>query len=243
TTCSPNLLFQESTQRIKQWHKLIEASLRQKSNAVQQWYFTMFKAIVLNHDLSCIYKKEHLIKDFLFILEQKNDNTLAAYMHLCPNPDKDLKLLLSYKPNTPVSLNPEINCSFLQKSDQFSSLYSNYLKFKATHPLEAQLLIKAINILYNTKILNEATTFNPIKMKHDVPNFMQDPLFKPLKRHRGFLRIWQFLEDLLSVVQTNILGWSLLEYGNKTCFFKTRTQQLIEDTELSLQNIKTLEKY
>ena len=223
-------------QKLEDYHQQISRLLTNCSAEIQQWYLETGKALgayLTKHPSS--YKPSYVLRDILFeLLNSSNLNTIQAYIRLCPHPENDLEKLLAIKPNL-----PQVDESFDEENEikeapeQFKLLYQQYLKLRESHPLEGKLLLQAIQSLRMAKIFKDIPN-SSLSIEH-VPSLALDPRYEPLKRHRGFLRIWEAIEDLYRWIIGIIAGQAEHEYSKRPCFFKTRTAQLLEEADLIVQ--------
>jgi len=202
------------------WHLQNMSLLEQHPPAVKEWYqkiYTSCDAYLVENPAS--FKPSYLIRDILFELQQKgNLDIINAYIRLCPNPEKDLKNLLSFKPNLPLVDKPfdEI-ADVLDAPSELKPLYAQYIKLKKGHPIEGELLLQAIQSLHMAK---RATVLPDSKSSAEqIPSLSKDPRYEPLKRHRGFFKIWEAIEDLYRLIVGKIKGLQEYEYAKKPCFF------------------------
>ncbi|CEG58831.1 hypothetical protein [Legionella fallonii] len=223
-------------QQLEEYHQQITCLLSNHPSEVQEWYLNTGKALaayLIKHPSS--YKPSHVLRDILFDLQHSpNINIIQAYIRLCPLPEKDLDKLLSIKPNVPLvdeALDEENETELVP--EQFKSLYTQYLRLKKDFPFEGKLLLQAIQSLRMAKALKE--TISPPLSIEQMPSLSLDPRYEPLKRHRGFLKIWEVIEDLYRWIVGKITGQAEHEYSKKPCFFKTKTAQLLEEADLLMQ--------
>ncbi len=223
-------------QKLEDYHQQISHLLTNCSVEIQQWYLETSKALgayLIRHPSS--YKPSYLLRDILFELLHSPDlNTIQAYMRLCPHAENDLEKLLAIKPNLPQVDEPFDEENVINDApEQFKLLYEQYLKLRESHPLEGKLLLQAIQSLRMAKVFKD-TPNSSLSIEH-VPSLALDPRYEPLKRHRGFLRIWEAIEDLYRWIVGIIVGQAEHEYSKRPCFFKTRTAQLLEEADLMVQ--------
>jgi hypothetical protein len=223
-------------QKRKAWHGEILLLLAMHPAEIQDWYQNIYSACELYvKDNPSSFQPSQLIRDILFELQHKtNLSVISTYMRLCPNPSKDLNNLLILKPNLPLLNNPFDQATILQDSPpEFKPLYAQYLKLKKDYPVEGALLLQAIQSLHLAKELlddpNSSITAN------QIPRISQDPRYESLKRHRGFFKVWEAIEDFFRLIIGKIKGQTDYEYTNKPCFFRTKTTQLIEEADLKVQ--------
>ncbi|BCA96935.1 interaptin [Legionella antarctica] len=224
---------------LQKWQDCYQQSLnylKYHSIDIQQWYMDLYKAIEAYSNDEDTYKKSHLIRDILFELQYKKDlGVIKAYMRLCPHPEKDLHLLLSLKPNLPLVDESFGDVSELQdKPAELTSLYAQYTKLKKDHPVEGKLLLQAIHSLQMAKIFIDTHDSN-ISVTQ-IPHLSKDPRYEPLKRHRGFFKLWEAIEDFFRMLIGKITGQVEFEYTNRPCFFRTKSAQLVEEADLIIQN-------
>lgn len=232
----PDSIEDSELQKLEDYHQRISDLLVNCATEVQEWYLETGKALgayLINHPTS--YKPSYVLRDILFELQHNSDlNTIRAYMRLCPHPENDLEKLLAIKPNLPLVDEPfdeenEVN----DAPEQFKLLYAQYLKLRERHPVEGALLLQAIQSLRMAKVFKDAPN-TLLSMEH-VPSLALDPRYEPLKRHRGFLRIWEIIEDLYRWIVGIISGQAEYEYSKRPCLFKTKTAQLLEEADLVTQ--------
>lgn len=218
------------------WHLQIMSLLEQHPPAVKEWYQNIYISCeaYLMKNPTC-FKPTYLIRDILFELQKKNDiDIINAYIRLSPNPEIDIRNLLSFKPNLPLT-----DQSIDEKTDleevpsELKPLYVQYIKLRKNHPIEGELLLQAIQSLHMAKHAMILSDSNISSVQ--VPSLSKDPRYDPLKRHRGFFKIWEAIEDLYRLIIGKIKGLQEHEYTKKHCFFRTKSAQLFEEADLVIQ--------
>jgi hypothetical protein len=107
------------------------------------------------------------------------------------------------------------------------------MALKKNYPVESELLLQAIRYLRMAKIsLADSKLHN---YTAHIPSLLLDPRYELLKRHRGFFKVWEALEDFCRMILGKITGKKEYEYNQKACFFKTKSAQLVEEADLLLQ--------
>ena len=155
-------------------------------------------------------------------------------MRLCPVPEIDLNKLLSFKPDLPLVGEPFDEITELQDAPaELQPLYAQYRKLKKEHPIEGELLLQAIHSLHMAKIFI-ATPHSNISATQ-LPSLSRDPRYEPLKRHRGFFKVWEAIEDFCRMLIGKIMGQAEFEYTKRPCFFRTKSAQLVEEADLIIQ--------
>lgn len=211
--------------QLHHWNGEINQLLSAHSAEINQWYKALFSsAVKAVQQPEYSYQYSQLIRDILFELQTKQSiEVLNAYVRICPNPAECCSALLALKPNYPVddfSLNQ--NAIKLPKALVDIDVHSKKLKTK--HPVEGKLLEQAMCSLY---ALYQNKTKNQLQVC-EVPSFTLDPRYEPLKRHRGFLKVWELIEDFFRFIIGKIKGQADYEFSKRPCFFKTNSLKLIE---------------
>lgn len=238
----PTSIEDNELQKLEDYHQQISDLLVHCSVEVQEWYLETGKSLgayLIQHPSS--YKPSYVLRDILFELQRSaNLNTIHAYMRLCPHPANELEKLLAIKPNL-----PHIDEPFDEKNEidaapkQFKLLYAQYLKLRERYPDEGELLLQAIHSLRMAKMFKDGP--NTSLSTEQIPSLELDPRYEPLKRHRGFLRVWEIIEDLFRWIVGIISGQAEHEYSMRPCLFKTKTAQLLEEVDLMMQKNLSLE--
>lgn len=213
--------------------------IKQHSEEIQLWYKGLYDAA----QSSCVnealgLKSLHLLKDILFELKNQNDlSVLLAYKRMCPNPLQDIQNILRLKPALPI-LDESIDEEQQLKNwpEELQKFHQQYVKLKKEHPLEAELFIQAIHSLISIKHLMELPD-TKTSNREAMPLITQDPRYEPLKRHRGFIRAWEYIEDFFRMLIGKLTGQDEYEYSKRPCFFKTRSHRLLEEVDTMLHSM------
>ncbi|KTD59162.1 hypothetical protein [Legionella shakespearei] len=223
---------------IDKWHHENLSLLVNHPDEVQNWYHALHQSIKeLSFDESQCHKASQLLRDILFELQNKKDlSVIQAYMRLCPDPKLSVKPLLDLKPAlliTDMSYN-ETN-ELMDCPLELRQHYAHYFKLRNQFPVEAELFLQAVRTVHLIKLYMNIPGH---KITPDqIPSLAADPRYEPLKRHRGFLRVWEFLEDLCRLIFAKITGQPEHEYTNRPCrFFKPKSAQLIEEADLMMRS-------
>ena len=227
-SCTPMLLL----------HSKITTGLLKSPSNIQTWYQELYQATqsVSNNELHT-NQATHLLHDILFELDYKKErDVLHAYMRLCPTPLLDSTQLLVLKPTVPVVDTPlnEANV-FTDCPNILKPFYQHYLKLKKEHPIEAALFLDAISSIHQLLIHSKSETKSTVISQ--FPSLGKDPRYEPLKRHRGFLKLWEQLEDVCRLLIGKITGQPEHEYSKRPCFFKTKSAYLIEKADSLAQKL------
>lgn len=224
---------------IDKWHHENLALLMNQPEEMKNWYLSLHQSIRDSsfEEPQC-HKVSQLLRDILFELQNKKDlSVISAYIRLCPDPKVSIKPLLDLKPAlliTDVSYN-EAN-ELMDCPLELRPHYAHYFKLRDQFPVEAELFLQAVRTVHLIKLY---TNIPGRKITQDhIPSLATDPRYEPLKRHRGFLKIWEFLEDLCRLIFAKITGQPEHEYTNRPCrFFKPKSAQLIEEADLMVRNV------
>ena len=223
-------------QHIEYWHMSIAGLLPLLPQDIQDWYKLIHEAILtIEPDSSTYYQALHLLKDILYEIQHKSEwSVLRNYKNLCSCPKEDLPILLALKPALPI-LPYTIYKSDAKCPPQIKVLYQHYEQLRVSHYKEAQLLLEASCILHQLFLVNQANKekSNPGKL----PRLINDPRYNQLKKHRGFLKLWEYLEHLFWLIIEKIGGKTEQEYSKKSCFFKTKSINLLEQVNQDIQNM------
>lgn len=225
-------------EELNKWNQQIISLLSHYPIEAQQWYSEVFTVAKSNASKVPIsYQYAHLIKDILFLTHHKNSIELIhAYHHICPSPLEDMAELLAFKP-THLPAAPLFNKAQIEELVvPFKKLYFHYIQLKKSYPIEAELLLQAMDTLYKFKEYIDKSPSSHFK----IPDIIHDPFYQPLKRHRGFLRVWEALEELYNALVKWIKGHIEDKYEGTSCFFKTTSQRLIEEACLFVETSNSL---
>jgi hypothetical protein len=224
---------------LQEWHNknLEYLKLKNVPEEVSNWYTEVYNAILITPEESTFANKaSQLLRDILFELQHKTDlAVINEYMRICPTPSMDLKNLVNLKPAfmaTDASF--EVNEILLDCPKELKQHYLHYMRLKKNYPFEAELFLQAIRsadwLLRNSDGSNSQLSAN------NIPLFAKDARYEPLKRHRGFLKIWEALEDFFRLLIGKITGQPEHTYRQRPSFFKTRSCHLIEEVDTLLIN-------
>lgn len=230
--------MEQNLDNVKKWHKEIKSYILKHDVDIQQWYKGVYLSLQnpLTNESSC-YKAAHLIRDVLFELEhRKNTDVIRAYMRICPNPVQDIHKLLAIKPSLLITETPVNDTELLLDCpNQLKKHYLHYNKLKSSYPIEAELFLQAIRSVHMIQLYTELPNH---KITADqVPSLANDPRYTSLKRHRGFLQVWEILEDLCRLMIGTITGQQEYEYTKRPCFFNTKSNQLIQEADKMIQDL------
>ncbi|HAU1515663.1 TPA: interaptin [Legionella pneumophila] len=226
-------------QKLDSFHVQNMEYIKQQSEEIQLWYKGLYDAAqssCLNEALGL--KALHLFKDILFELENQNDlSVLLAYKRMCPNPLQDIQNILRLKPALPI-LDESIDEEQQLKNwpEELQKFHQQYVKLKKEHPLEAELFIQATHSLISIKHLMELPDAKT-SSREAMPLITQDPRYEPLKRHRGFIKAWEYIEDFFRMLIGKLTGQDEYEYSKRPCFFKTRSHRLLEEADTMLHSM------
>ncbi|HAT7073580.1 TPA: interaptin [Legionella pneumophila] len=226
-------------QKLDSFHVQNMEYIKQHSEEIQLWYKGLYdtaQSSCLNEALGL--KALHLFKDILFEFKNQNDlSVLLAYKRMCPIPLQDIQNILRLKPALPI-LDESIDEEQQLKSwpEELQKFHQQYVKLKKEHPLEAELFIQATHSLISIKHLMELPDAKT-SSREAIPLITQDPRYEPLKRHRGFIKAWEYIEDFFRMLIGKLTGQDEYEYSKKPCFFKTRTHQLLEEADTMLHSM------
>ncbi|HCU5991028.1 TPA: Dot/Icm type IV secretion system effector LepA [Legionella pneumophila] len=226
-------------QKLDSFHVQNMEYIKQHSEEIQLWYKGLYDAAqssCLNEALGL--KALHLFKDILFELKNQNDlSVLLAYKRMCPNPLQDIQNILRLKPALPI-LDESIDEEQQLKNwpEELQKFHQQYVKLKKEHPLEAELFIQATHSLISIKHLMELPDAKT-SSREAMPLITQDPRYEPLKRHRGFIKAWEYIEDFFRMLIGKLTGQDEYEYSKRPCFFKTRSHRLLEEADTMLQSM------
>ncbi|RUR13973.1 hypothetical protein [Legionella sp. km772] len=225
----------EEALQVNLWHRANLAALANYPETLQNWYHELY-AVTEEALKKTPYsqKYSHLIRDILFELQNKQELfIIETYRQTCPSPKEDCEALLALKPDYKI-----VEC-FAEKLEEESlpvplkKLHSQYKNLKIRHPIAAELLLQTIQSLYWTwkgMGTSAATSL--------MSSIIDDPRYEVLKRHRGFFKVVEAIEDFFRWISGKISGQPEYEYRKKPSFFKTHTEELIEEAELFITPIK-----
>ncbi|KTD49199.1 hypothetical protein [Legionella quateirensis] len=214
------------------WHHEILGYLNKFPADIQNWYAEVYDKVrkELNSELYC-YKAAHIVRDFLFEIEHKdNTDVIRAYMRLCSQPAQDIGPLLALKPSLLITDEPYYETDIMMDCPkELKKHYEHYATLKKEHPIEAELFLQAVRSVHMvqlyTKLPNRSIT------AEQIPSLASDPRYEPLKRHRGFIKVWEFLEDLCRLILGKIQNQPEYEYSKRPCLFNTKSHRLIKEAD------------
>ena len=223
---APN--YRDELEQLHYWHQKNMLALNQYSKEVKNWYLKLFNTSeqAIQNSIHC-YKYVQLMRDVAFAFAHKLD-TISCYQRMCPQPQEQCDVLLALKPNVPIARG-ELFDSTGQLPRHFHAALQHYRHLKVRHPLEAELLAQALHSLLYVYQSQEQT------VKTNLRYITDDPKYDLLKRHRGFLKVWQLVEDIINFIMGIIKGKAEQEQ-HKPCFFKTRSLQLLEQVQSQNDN-------
>ena len=201
---------------------------------MQQWYHDVYTLIKVNNDKHSLIQSSHFLNDFLFELQKpRSDYIIEHYIKLCPEPHKGLKRLLALKPDFIVS-DAQITPSNCPR--ELHHLYKQYNTLKIGSPLEANLLMQVIQTLNSLYLIRKQTHNSGPDSSDFLRSFHHDPRFNPLKRHRGFFKIWEAIEDFFRLIIGKFTKIPEHEYRKRPGFFRTRSDKMLEEAGLFLKS-------
>lgn len=231
---SPENSYQEP---LDSWDESISKLLYQIPIDLKQWYQHLFLALQeqANDDKSFLQIIQ-LLRDIHFELkfpEKKGKfSVLRAYQQLCPNPDKDCSSLIAMK--LPLPLIPsELNRVKCKKLDNLlGNLYVQQQLKQQQYPREALLLEQATTNLH--QLANLADSSQASEMTSNLQASMTDPRYDSLKRHRGFLKIMEWLAEFCTSFFHLDKQNPKDSYRHRFFFIATHSSQLLESTTKEL---------
>lgn len=232
-------LLRTTLDNMENWHQKNTNYLEQQPEDIQKWYDDLYKSIkksVLSE--SQCHKASQLLRDILFELQNRKDmSVIRAYMRLCPDPASSLNVLLALKPALLIADDTYNETDELMDCPlELKQHYAHYFKLRNQFPVEAELFLQAIRSVHLIKLYMNIPGRKITA--EQIPSFSTDPRYEPLKRHRGFLKVWEQLEDLCRFIFAKITGQPEHEYVKRPClFFKPKSAQLIEEADLMVRSI------
>ncbi|HRD70749.1 MAG TPA: hypothetical protein PK657_11445 [Legionella sp.] len=201
---------------------------------MQQWYQDVYKVIKVNKDKNSLIQSLHFLNDILFELQKRHsDYVMEHYIKLCPEPHQGINRLLALKPEFLVSeeqITPQ-NCP-----RELLNLYQQYNRLKIGSTLEANLLMQVIQILNSLYLIRKQKNNTGPDSNEFLRSFHNDPRFIPLKRHRGFFKICEAIEDFFKLIIGKFTHISEHEYRKRPGFFRTRSDKMLEEAGLFLKS-------
>lgn len=232
-------LLRTTLDNMENWHQKNTDYLEQQPEDIQKWYDDLYKSIkksVLSE--SQCHKASQLLRDILFELQNRKDmSVIRAYMRLCPNPESSLNVLLALKPALLITDDTYNETDELMDCPlELKQHYAHYFKLRNQFPVEAELFLQAIRSVHLIKLYMNIPGRKITS--EQIPSFSTDPRYEPLKRHRGFMKVWEQLEDLCRLIFAKFTGQPEHEYAKRPClFFKPKSAQLIEEADLMIRSI------
>jgi hypothetical protein len=223
---------------LSYYHNLNLSLISHHSTEVQRWYSSLYGAIEkASLDAKQNLKAIHLLKDILFEFQFKQDmNTINSYMRICPTPEEDFFALLKFKPAVAITESEtDEEYIFDNCPKELQKFQDQFIHLKVSFPVEAKLFLQAMHsfILIRESIDQSKAKINP----SNIPKLSEDPRFEPLKRHRGFIKVWEFFEDIFNWIVGNITQKVEHEYTNRPCFFRTRSSKLLDEADAITQTM------
>ncbi len=226
----------EALNQLEKWHIANIEALAKYPEELRTWYLDLYAVATLAVKQSPYsYKYSHLIRDVFFELHTKQEiDVLYTYIRMCPSPKEHCEVLLSLKPDHKIS-----EQLFDEKEEQLlpeplQKLYRHYKNLKERHSVAAELLLQTIHSLHFI-YQNQAK----VSVAFVIPQITEDPRYDFLKRQRGFLRVWELIEDFCRLIIGKITGQPEYEYRKRPSFFKTCSEQLIEEAESFVSKTKS----
>ncbi|MBL7481806.1 hypothetical protein [Legionella bononiensis] len=214
------------------WHHEIVGYLNKFPADIQNWYTEVYNKLrkELSSELYC-YKAAHIVRDILFEIEHKdNSDVIRAYMRLCPKPTQDIGPLLALKPSLLITDEPYNEAdTMMDCPKELKKHYEHYATLKKEHPIEAELFLQAVRSVHMVQLY--AKLPNRTITAEQIPSLATDPRYEPLKRHRGFIKVWEFLEDLCRLILGKIQNQPEYEYSKRPCLFNTKSHRLIKEAD------------
>lgn len=215
------------TKQFDRYNQQIIQSI--KPTVLSRWYGELInKLITGNLDENACKQGCQLLRDIQFELEQVNFDfsVLRQYQRICPEPGQSIDQLLALKPAifledqqlAPVK-NRRLGTLLLALNQQHGRLQNNY-------PKEAELLRQAIYNLHSMALVAENNPKDSTLA--NISNCMRDPRYEPLTRHRGFLKVCQWLAELSSSIFSLFQREQARNYRQSLFFKPTRTEQLLQ---------------
>ncbi|HAT1772867.1 TPA: interaptin [Legionella pneumophila] len=225
-------------EKIDSFHVQNMGYIKQYPEEIQLWYKSLYQAVQSSAvDETSSLKALQLLKDILFELKNQNDlSVLLAYKRMCDNPLQNIQNILSLKPALPILDEPvDEEQQFKNWPKELQKFHQQYIKLKTDHPLEAELFIQATHSLISIKHLM-VQPGSKTSNQEAIPLITQDPRYETLKRHRGFMRAWEYIEDFFRMLIGKLIGQEEYEYSKRPCFFKTRSHQLLEEADTMIHS-------
>jgi hypothetical protein len=223
------------------WHHEILGYLNKFPADIQNWYTEVYNKVrkELNSELYC-YKAAHIVRDFLFEIEHKdNTDVIRAYMRLCSQPAQDIGPLLALKPSLLITDEPYNETDIMMDCPkELKKHYEHYATLKKEHPIEAELFLQAVRSVHMVQLY--AKLPNRTITAEQIPSLATDPRYEPLKRHRGFIKVWEFLEDLCRLILGKIQNQPEYEYSKRPCLFNTKSHRLIKEADELIHDLLPL---
>ncbi|HDV6634156.1 TPA: interaptin [Legionella pneumophila] len=226
-------------QKMDSFHVQNMRYIKQYPEEIQLWYKSLYEAVQSSSvDDTFSLKALHLLKDILFELKNQNDlSVLLAYKRMCANPLQDIQNILRLKPALPILDEPIDEEEQLKNwPEELQKFHQQYIKLKTDHPLEAELFIQATHSIISIKRLMEQQD-SKTSNQEAIPLITHDPRYESLKRHRGFMRAWEYIEDFFRMLIGKLIGQEEYEYSKRPCFFKTRSHRLLEEADTMIHSM------
>jgi hypothetical protein len=216
---------------LDRWNNKIHTLTHLLPNHLSQWYEKLFKNLQTKAgDDASYYQICQLLRDIYFELEHPvngdNFSVLRAYQQMSADPDRDCQAIIDTKLPFPVDMPRSGPFAKDDIKDTFDNLYAQQLHLEKKHPREALLLLQATHNLHHLAIASPRERQHPALQ--NLRYRMNDPRYKSLHQHRGFLKVCEWLAKLCRYLSST----PQIENGYRQSFFfvPTRSAKLLETT-------------
>lgn len=235
STTPSELHFCESI--FKPWTDKINGLLHKLPDDLQTWYLQLSEALESkrlskNDELRAV----QLLRDIYFECKHNQDRSqkvLYEYRLISENLSNILPLKPALKPGKEML--PDIMDSKLKKT--IETLYEKSKKLQSIYPVEAKLLYQATQSMHHAAL--EAEKPHSEASKDYSFSLLDDPRYNPLKKHRGFLKLWESIERFFSHLISKNKEAPEQQARESFCFFTTRTVKLIKKAEQEINDLNS----
>ncbi|KTD64734.1 hypothetical protein [Legionella spiritensis] len=202
-----------------------------------RWYRRLYE-VLINQDGDEKLKLQsiQLLRDIHFELQHPDASApyavLQRYRQLCPDPERDCDTLLALKPALPINPDDLSPLKNEKLQEQLQRLQRQQGKMADNHPREAALLKQATDNLH--QIALQIEDGSPEDLPENFINNLNDPRYESLQRHRGFLKIVEWLAEFCTSILGLIRRQPEENYRHRFFFVPTHTTQLLETTHQEL---------
>ncbi|MDP1603632.1 MAG: hypothetical protein Q8M03_10245 [Legionella sp.] len=213
------------------WNNKIRALTHLLPKDLSLWYEKLYSVLL---DKACDESSFHqicqLLRDIYFELQYPingdNFSVLRAYQKMSPAPDEDCQAVIDMKLPFPVDMPLLEQFDRDDIADAFKNLYTQQKLLEKKHSREALLLLQATHNLHQLAAIQSHEHSALANLKTS----MNDPRYKSLHDHRGFLKVSEWLAKLVTALLNIVKTQPENSYRQRFFFVPTRSTKLLEAT-------------